>query len=125
MNERESRDPGVRVRVTGPPRRRTPTARTRDIDAETRLGGMYMGSLLREQLRLALRVLGLLGLGVGLLPLLFHLAPGLGGVRVLGLPVGLLLLGVVAYPFLFGLGWFYVRRAERNEQDFADLMAER
>jgi hypothetical protein len=125
VNERESRDPGVRVRVTGPPRRRTPTARTRDIDAETRLGGMYMGSLLREQLRLALRVLALLGLGVGLLPLLFHLAPGLGGVRVLGLPVGWLLLGVVAYPFLFGLGWFYVRRAERNEQDFADLMAER
>jgi hypothetical protein len=39
--------------------------------------------------------------------------------------VGWLLLGVVAYPFLWGLGWFYVRRAERNERDFADLMAGR
>ena len=46
-------EPGAapeRVRVTGPPRRRTPAARTADIDDETRLGGMYMGSLLREQL---------------------------------------------------------------------------
>lgn len=117
--------PAARVRVSGPPRRRTQSARTRDIDAETRLGGMYMGSLLREQLRLAARVLALLTLGVGLLPLLFHLAPGLAGVRVLGLPLGWLLLGVAAYPFLFGLGWFYVRRAERNERDFADLMGER
>jgi hypothetical protein len=119
------REPPSRVRVTGPPRRRTPSARTRDIDAETRLGGMYMGSLLREQLRLALGVLLLLGLGVGTLPLLFHLVPGLGAVRVLGLPLGWLLLGVVAYPFLFGLGWLYVRRAERNERNFADLMGER
>jgi hypothetical protein len=119
------REPPARVRVSGPPRRSTPSARTSDIDAETRLGGMYMGSLLREQLRLALRVLGLLGLGVGLLPLLFHLVPGLGGVRVLGLPLGWLLLGVVVYPFLLGLGWCYVRRAERNERDFADLMGER
>ena len=125
MSEPEPAQPTGRVRVSGPPRRRTPSARTSDIDAETRLGGMYMGSLLREQLRLALRVLGLLLLGVGLLPLLFHLVPGLGDVRVLGLPLGWLLLGVVAYPFLFGLGWFYVRRAERNERDFADLMAER
>jgi hypothetical protein len=125
VSDEQAPGPGERVRVTGPPRRRRPPARTGDIDAETRLGGIYMGSLLREQLRLALRVLALLGLGIGLLPLVFHLAPGLGNVRVLGLPVGWLLLGVVAYPFLWGLGWFYVRRAERNERDFADLMAGR
>ncbi len=118
-------EPPVRVRVTGPPRRHTPTARTGDIDAETRLGDMYMGSLLREQLRLAGRILAVLVLGVGSLPLLFHLVPGLGGIQVLGLPLAWLLLGVVAYPFLFGLGWLYVRRAERNEQDFSDLMGER
>ena len=111
-----------RVRVSGPPRRRTPHARTRDIDAETRLGGMYMGSLLREQLRLGLGVLGTLAGTVGLLPLLFHLAPGLGTVHVLGLPLGWLLLGVLVYPLLVLLGWAYVRRAERNERHFADLM---
>jgi len=41
---------------------------------------------------------------------------------VLGLPVPWLLLGVVVYPALLGLGWVYVRRAERNERDFAELV---
>ncbi len=98
--------------------------RTRDIDAETRLGGIFMGSLLREQLRLAVRILLALAGTVGLLPLLFHLAPGLAGARILGMPLPWLLLGVVVYPFLVTLGWLYVRRAERNERDFADLMGE-
>ena len=118
------RDPPARVRISGPARRRTPPTRAADIDAETRLGGMYMGSLLREQLRLAARVLLVLMGTVGVLPALFYLAPGLGAVHVLGLPLAWLLLGVLVYPFLFLLGWRYVRRAERNERDFADLMGE-
>jgi hypothetical protein len=117
-------DPPERVRVTGPPRRRAPAARTTDIDDETRLGGMYMGSLLREQLRLALGVLAVLGLTVGLLPLLFHLVPALSDVHLLGLPLGWLLLGVAVYPWLLVLGWAYVRRAERNEDDFSELVSE-
>lgn len=121
MSERE---PPARVRVSGPPRRRTPAARTSDIDAETRLGGMYMGSLLREQLRLALGILAVLLGTVGLLPLLFHMVPRLGTVHLLGLPLAWLLLGVLVYPLLFLLGWLYVRRAERNERHFADLMGE-
>ena len=32
------------------------------------------------------------------------------------------MLGGLVYPFLFLLGWSYVRRAERNEQDFAELV---
>jgi hypothetical protein len=116
--------PPERVRVTGPPRRRTPATRTTDIDAETRLGGVYMGSLLREQLRLAIGVLAVLALTVGLLPLLFHVAPGLSDVHLLGLPLGWLLLGVAVYPWLLVLGWAYVRRAERNEDDFAELVSE-
>jgi hypothetical protein len=113
-----------RVRVTGPPRRRTPVARTVDIDTETRLGGVYLGSLLREQLRLALRILAALALTVGALPLVFHLAPGLAGVHLLGVPLPWLLLGVAVYPFLLFLGWRFVRRAERIERDFAELLSE-
>jgi hypothetical protein len=111
-----------RVRVTGPPRRRTPATRTRDIDTDTRLGGVYLRSLLREQLQLAARILALLVLGMGLLPLLFHLFPGLASVQVAGLPLAWLLLGVAAYPFLVLLGWLYVRRSERIELDFAELV---
>ena len=117
-------DPPPRVRITGPPRRRTPTARTRDIDAETRLGEMLMGSLLRAQLRLALGVLAVLGVTLGLLPVLFRLAPSLAGADVLGLPLAWLVLGVLVYPFLVLLGWVYVRRAESNERDFAELVGD-
>jgi hypothetical protein len=111
------------VRVIGPPRRR-PAAPTADLDTATRLGGMYLGSLLREQLRLAIGVLAVLALLVGALPLLFLLVPGLAEVRVLGLPLAWLLLGVLVYPTLVGLGWAYVRRAERNERDFTELVSE-
>jgi hypothetical protein len=119
-----SQEPAGRVRVTGPTRRRTAATRTREIDAGTRIGAIYMGSLLREQLRLALRVIAVLFTTVGSLPLLFHLVPGLTAVRVLGVPVPWLLLGFLVYPFLILLGWRYIRRAEDNERDFADLIEE-
>jgi hypothetical protein len=115
--------PPTRTRVTGPPRRRhAPRARTGDIDDQTALGDVYLGSLLREQLYLAVRILGLLALTVGSLPLLFHLFPGLAGLDVAGLPLAWLLLGVLVYPWLLLLGFRFVRRAESNERDFAVLL---
>lgn len=117
--------PRPRVRVTGPPRRRASVVRsagTREIDAETALGEVFMRSLLREQLLLALRVLAALGVTLGLLPLAFHLLPALGEVRVWQMPLAWLLLGVLAYPWLVLLGWLYVRQAEDHERDFADLV---
>lgn len=113
-----------RVRVTGPPRHvvRRPVPRPREIDEETRLGEIFMGSLLREQLRLALAVLGLLALGVGSLPLVFYLAPELADVGFAGMPVPWVLLAFAVYPFVWLLGWRYVRAAEQNERDFTALM---
>jgi uncharacterized membrane protein (DUF485 family) len=101
-----------------------PATKAREIDAETRVGAIYMRSLLREQLRLALRILLVLAVTVGGLPLLFHLAPGLADVRLLGVPLAWLLLGVLVYPWLIVLGWVYVRQAEANERDFAALVDE-
>jgi len=120
-----SDQPPPRVRVTGPPRRRADVVRsagTREIDAETALGEVFMRSLLREQLVLAIRVLVALALTVGLLPVAFHLFPALGDVHVGPVPVAWLLLGVLTYPWLVVLGWFYIRRSEANERDFADLV---
>ena len=120
-----SEQPPPRVRVTGPPRRRADVVRssgTREIDAETALGEVFMRSLLREQLLLALRVLVGLALSLGLLPVLFHLFPSLGDVHVGPMPLAWLLLGVLTYPWLVLLGWYYIRRSEANERDFADLV---
>lgn len=113
-----------RVRVTGPPRRRLARAPVSDIDAATPLGGVYLHSLLRDQLWLAVRVIAVLALVVGSLPLLFHFSPTLGDIRVVGIPLAWLLLAVAVYPVLWLLGWYYVRRAERNELAFADLVGD-
>lgn len=119
-----SEDRPPRVRVTGPPRRPVPPPRTDDIAEETRLGTVYLSSLMSAQLWLALRVVGLLALAVGSLPLLFHVVPGLAEIAVLGVPLSWLLLGVLVYPVLVLLGWSYVRGAEANEDDFAELLDE-
>jgi hypothetical protein len=59
---------------------------------------------------------------LGGLPLILTLEPGLADVHVLGIPLPWLLLGVVVYPVLLGAAWLYVRQAERNERDFAELV---
>lgn len=114
---------GRRVRVTSP---RAGLARRRsvasEIDAQSEVGEIYMRSLMRTQLRLALAVLGVLALSVGTLPIVFRVSPGVRRAEVLGVPLPWLLLGVVVYPVLIGLALFYVRRAERNEEAFGDMV---
>lgn len=114
-----------RVRITSP---RTAAARprrvtvTREIDAQTEVGEVYMRSLLSSQVRLAVMVLGGMALMLGGLPALFALVPAVRGVDVLGIPLPWLLLGGLVYPLLITLGWFFVRQAERTERDFTDLV---
>ena len=117
--------PPRRVRVTSP---RTDAARTRttsvasEIDAQTRLGEVYITSLMRSQLRLAVGVLLLLAVTLGALPLLFHLVPAIGRIELAGIPLPWLLLTVVASTEIITLGWLFVRQAERNEDNFSDLL---
>ncbi|CAM3165362.1 hypothetical protein NODU109028_00885 [Nocardioides dubius] len=112
-----------RVRVTGPPRRPTRArARTREIDDETALGSVLMGSLMSSQLRLAGWVLAPVIAFMAGVPLVFHLWPQVAEQEVLRVPVAWMLLGFAIYPLLIVLGWLYVRRAEANERDFAELL---
>ena len=39
-------------------------------------------------------------------------------------PLWWLLLGLLVYPAIFGVGWWYVRLAQRNEDRFAALLDE-
>ena len=114
-----------RVRVTHPrtagARPRPRTARS-EITAQTDLGALYLASLLRTMLRLAATVLLVVTVVVAGLPLLFELAPGLADVQVAGMPLPWVLLALLVYPFLFGVGWLYVRRAEQHEHAFTDVV---
>jgi hypothetical protein len=114
-----------RVRVTSP--RTGATARRRvapttHIDQRTSLGSVYLGSLLKAQLRLAAGVLGTVLLVVGSLPLLFAAFPRLSRVIVLGVPLPWGVLAFAAYPGFVLAGWVFVRRAERNEASFTALV---
>lgn len=116
----------TRVRVTSPwterPRLRPRPSAVSEIDAQSEVGEIYVRTLLRAQLRLALSTLVLLGLTIGMLPLLFTLVPGLTSRYVLGMPVSWGLLAFGCYPVLVLLAWRYVRRAERNERAFAQVV---
>ena len=118
-------EPIPRVRITSP---RTSAARSRarrsnaaEIDELTRLGEVYVQSLIRAQLRLAGYVVLLLAATLGLLPVAFRVLP-VGRLHVVGVPLPWLLLGVAVYPWLLWLARWYVRRAERNEDAFEDLV---
>lgn len=121
-----TREPAPRREViTGPRRdirRRPRRSAVQDIDQQTRVGMVYLGSLMRTQLRLGLATVALVVVPLAALPPLFGLVPGVRDLRVGPLPLWWLLLGFVVYPAILGVGWWYVRQAERNEQQFTELV---
>lgn len=121
-----SPQPPQRVVITSPRARATPARPQRgpqDLDEATTVGEVYLRSLVRAQLRLALTVCAVVAAVAGGLPLMFALVPETRSAEVLGLGLPWLLLGVLAYPALIAGGWVYVRLAERTERTFADLIA--
>jgi hypothetical protein len=86
------------------------------------VGDALLRGLVRAQLALALRFAALVLATLGGLPILFSLVPAVAQARPLGLSLPWLLLGLVAFPFLYGAGAVYVRIAERTEQEFTDLV---
>lgn len=87
---------------------------------QTEIGEVLIDGLIRAQLGLAVRCALVTVLVLGSLPLLFT-ATSLGSVRVAGMNLAWLVLGVLVYPALLVVGRLYVRWAERNESDFLDV----
>ena len=118
--------PPRRVAVTSPRTSavRRPPGRSalRALDEQDLVGELLVRSLVRAQLLLALRMLAVLVVLVGGLPLLFALAPATRSIEVLGLPLPWLLLGFLVYPGLLLGGLLHLRLAERHERDFAELV---
>ncbi|MFC7481170.1 hypothetical protein ACFQX7_15580 [Luedemannella flava] len=105
--------------IARPPR----TAATRaELTEQTHVGDALVRGLVRAQLALALRLAAVVVIGLGGLPLLFAVAPAVAKARPFGISLPWLLLGALAYPFLFVVGWAYVRLASRAERDFTDLV---
>ena len=115
-----------RVRIVAPRMRATRAGPSRPVSSEigeqTVVGDLYMGSLVRVQLRLAIGVLLIFTVLLGGIPLLLVVEPHLADVEVFGFPLPWLLLGFVVHPALVAGGLLYVRQAERNENDFSEAV---
>jgi hypothetical protein len=115
-----------RVAVTSPRtaavRRPPGRAALRALDEQDLVGELLVRSLVRAQLLLALRLLTVLAVLLGGLPLLFAVVPATRDLDVLGLPLPWLVLGVLVYPALVVGGAVHLRLAERHERDFVELV---
>jgi hypothetical protein len=98
---------------------------TTDIDEQTRLGELYMATLMKAQWRLSVSVLASTMLMIGTLPLLFLLVPATRELHVGPLPLPWLILGVLIYPVLWMAGRYYVRQSEQIEREFTELVSRR
>ena len=118
-------DRPARVRVVlaevGRPRVAADPARA-DLAEQNQVGEALLRGLIRAQFALAVRLAVVVVIGLGGLPLLFVVAPAVAEARLFGVTLPWLLLGLVAYPFLFGVGATYVWLSERTEREFAELV---
>jgi len=113
------------VRATTPrPTERTPFPARDDLYQPDAYGRELLSSLMRAQAGASLAVLLPAITLIALYPLLAVLIPRLASLQVEGLPLALLVLGGGLYPPLVLLGYWYVRRSERLEQRFVELLKE-
>jgi len=121
----QTRPPRVRIVLAEAGRHASQDPTRSELAEQTRVGEALVRGLVRAQLALALRLALVVMVGLGGLPLLFAVAPAVSEAKVFGVTLPWLLLGIAAYPFLFVVGWAYLRLTERNEQDFTALVQRR
>ncbi|MCC3292687.1 hypothetical protein [Arthrobacter sp. zg-Y1110] len=111
-----------RVRVTAPGTGAAPFPVSRELDEQSEVGELIIGSLIRSQLRLALVVGGGFLLILLSVPVLLAFLPVIAELSVFGVPAPWILLGVGVYPLVIGCGLLYVLSAQRNENRYRDLV---
>jgi len=112
-----------RVRVVLAHRRGARIVRTRvEVQEQTQVGDALVRGLVRAQLGLALRLAAVVVCTISAIPLLNAVFPYLGAVTVFGMRLNWLVLAVLVYPLLYGIGRVYVRLAEQGERDFVGVV---
>nr|WP_242484484.1 hypothetical protein [Rhodococcus sp. MS16] len=97
--------------------------RTRvEVQEQTEVGDAMIRGLVRAQLGLAIRLAVVVAGSLCAIPLSTMLFPALSDYSVWGIRLPWLVMGGAVLPLLLITGWVFVRRAERNEQDFTNLV---
>ncbi|WP_027942410.1 hypothetical protein [Amycolatopsis taiwanensis] len=112
-----------RVVLADPRSRSRPVLRARvELEEQTSWGEALIKDLVKRQLRTAV-LLGLVMLVLlGSLPLAFYFSPTFAQLKVIGIPLAWLLLGVLPFPLLLVAGLVHNRLAEAHEREFVDLI---
>jgi nucleoside permease NupC len=112
-----------RERVVLAHRRGARMVRTRvEVQEQTQVGDALVRGLVRAQLGLALRLAAVVVCAVAAIPLLNAAFPDLAALTVVGMRLNWLILAVLVYPLLYGVGRLYVRLAEQAERDFVRVV---
>lgn len=91
-----------------------------ELEEQTSYGEELVRQFVHVQLRTSVWLWGGAVTLLATLPALFYFVRPLSGITLAGVPLPWLLLGVLPYPLLFAVGYWYNVRAERNERDFVD-----
>ena len=90
-------------------------------DPASSIAAVYVRSLIRSQLRLAVTVAVGFAVATVLFVLAIALVPGLDDTYLAGVPVSWVLLGAGIYPLAITVGALYLRAAGRNEARYRSL----
>jgi hypothetical protein len=104
---------------------RAPVTRLRtvvELEEQTSYGEELVRQLIRAQLKAAVWAWSVVVVVFVSLPALFFFLPQLTEVAVAGVRLPWLALGLVPFPLLFGVGYWYNVRAERQERDFVAMV---
>lgn len=93
-----------------------------EVEEQTSVGEHRVESLMRQQLRTAMLLAGLVVVLLGSLPAAAFISPAFANLTVIGVRLPWLLLGVLPFPLLFGVGFVYHKLAERHERDFVKMI---
>ena len=114
-----------RERVVLGQRRGARIVRTRvEVEEQTEVGDALVRGLVRAQLGLALRLSAVVVAAVIAILLSGRLFPALITTSVLGIRLNWLVLAVLSYPLLYGVGRLYVGLAEQGERDIVRVVDE-
>ena len=112
-----------RERVVLAHRRGTRMVHTRvEVQEQTEVGDALVRGLVRAQLGLALRLAAVVAGAMAALPLLNNAFPELAAVTVFGMRLNWLILAILVYPVMYGVGRLFIRLAEQGERDFIGVV---
>lgn len=93
-----------------------------ELAEQTSVGEALVRDLIHRQFRAALGCSAVVVLVLGAVPIVFYCYPAFAAITVIGVRLPWLVLGVLPFPLLFGVGYGYSRLTERYEKDFVTLV---